>query len=75
VLEKQFTGSRAIARWAHFMFGLERNKQHEDPEQRQVTTFRVLKDRFTGRATGQTFHLKYNKNNGILREYQLSEDF
>lgn len=75
VLEKHFTGSRAIARWAHYMFGLERNKQHEDPELRQVTKFRVLKDRFTGRATGHIFHIKYNKHNGLLSEYQLSEDF
>lgn len=75
VLEKQFTGSRAIARWAHFMFGLERNKQHEDPDERQITTFRVLKDRFTGRATGQTFKLKYNKANGFLTEYNLDKEF
>lgn len=75
VLEKHFTGSRAIARWAHYMFGLERNKQHEDPELRQVTKFRVLKDRFTGRATGQIFHIKYNKATGRLSEYTLSEDF
>jgi twinkle protein len=75
VMEKHFTGSRAIARWAHYMFGLERNKQHEDPEMRQVTKFRILKDRFTGRATGHIFHMKYNKGNGLLSEYQLSEDF
>lgn len=75
VMEKHFTGSRAIARWAHYMFGLERNKQHEDPEMRQVTKFRILKDRFTGRATGHIFHMKYNSMSGTLSEYQLSEDF
>ena len=74
VLEKHFTGSRAIARWSHYMFGLERNKQHSDPIKRQTTTFRVLKDRFTGRATGIKFGLQYDQNNGILRESHLVED-
>ena len=75
VLEKHFTGSRAIARWSHYMFGLERNKQHTDPAKRQLTTFRVLKDRFTGRATGIKFGLQYNQKNGILTEsVDLMED-
>ena len=56
------------------MFGLERNKQHSDPIKRQTTTFRVLKDRFTGRATGTKFGLQYNQNNGILREAELLMD-
>jgi hypothetical protein len=34
----------------------------------------VLKDRFTGRATGIKFGLQYNQNNGILREADLIED-
>lgn len=68
VMEKHFTGSRAIARWSHYMFGLERNKQDEDPVKRQTTTFRVLKDRFTGRATAEKFGLFYNKETGILTE-------
>lgn len=75
VMEKHFTGSRAIARWSHYMFGLERNKQHSDPIKRQTTTFRVLKDRFTGRATGIKFGLQYNQKNGILTEVvELMED-
>lgn len=68
VLEKHFTGSRAIARWAHFMFGLERDKQAEDLVVRSTTTFRILKDRFTGQSTGVTFPLFYNKDNGRLTE-------
>ena len=74
VLEKHFTGSRAIARWSHYMFGLERNKQHSDPIKRQTTTFRVLKDRFTGRATGIKFGLTYNQSNGILKEAEIMEE-
>ena len=68
VMAKHFKGSRAIIYWAHFMFGLERNTQHEDPEMRQVTTFRVLKDRFTGKSTGLTFHLGYEFESGTLYE-------
>jgi twinkle protein len=70
-MEKHFTGSRSIARWSHYMFGLERNKQEEDLVKRQTTTFRVLKDRFTGRATGMKFGLLYNQKNGILSETAL----
>jgi twinkle protein len=73
VMEKHFTGSRAIARWSHYMFGLERNKQDEDPVKRQTTTFRVLKDRYTGQATAEKFGLFYTKETGILSECVLEE--
>lgn len=68
VLENQFTGSRAIARWAHYMIGLERNKQDEDEVVRRTTTVRILKDRWTGRATGMTFPLHYDVDTGRLTE-------
>lgn len=68
VMEKHFTGSRAIARWSHYMFGLERNKQAEDVGERATMTVRVLKDRRTGRATGCTFQLYYNRASGRLTE-------
>lgn len=74
VKERDFTGSRAIARWAHFLVGLERNKQHEDEEMRQVTTVRILKDRYTGQATGQTFYLKYDPKTGMMRETEPLEN-
>lgn len=73
VLEKQFTGSRAIARWAHFMIGLERNKQAEDPAERNTMTVRVLKDRYTGRATGETFRLMYEDKTGRLVEPEMMQ--
>lgn len=65
---RQFKGSRAIGYWSHFMFGLERNQQDDNEALRQVTTFRVLKDRKTGRATGQTIHLGYDSARGMLLE-------
>jgi twinkle protein len=74
VLEKHFTGSRAIARWSHYMFGLERDKQAADPVKRQTTTFRVLKDRFAGSATGEKFGLHYDRKTGYLNECPLIDE-
>lgn len=74
VLEKEFTGSRSIARWTHFMFGLERDKQDPDIERRSITTIRILKDRFTGQSTGMTSGLKYNRLTGILTECEAPAD-
>lgn len=64
VMEKHFRGSRSIAFWTHFLFGIERDKQDLEG----VTTFRVLKDRFTGDSNGVTFGLAYNKQTGLLEE-------
>lgn len=71
VLEKHFTGSRAIARWSHFMFGLERNKQAEDLTERCTTILRVLKDRMTGRAAGEIVPLFYERHTGMLIEREF----
>ena len=68
VMIRHFKGSRAIGFWAFFLFGLERNQQAEEEEERQVTTFRVLKDRYTGQSTGMTFRLAYDKDSGRLSE-------
>lgn len=75
VQAKQFRGSRAIQQWSFFMFGLERNQQHEDEELRQVTTLRCLKDRYTGQANGVTVNLKYDTDTGLMKEYQGEVDF
>ena len=63
---RHFKGSRAIGFWSYFMFGLERDQQHDDPRLRQVTTFRILKDRYTGQATGETIYLGYDGVTGLL---------
>ena len=63
---RHFKGSRAIGFWSYFMFGLERNQQAEDELERQTTTFRILKDRYTGQATGKTFPLFYDVATGRL---------
>lgn len=66
VMLRHFKGARAIGFWAHFAFGLERNPQDEDPQEAQRTTFRVLKDRYTGRSTGKTLCLDYDHTTGRL---------
>ncbi len=63
---RQFKGSRAIGFWSHFMFGLERDQQAADEDERITTTLRVLKDRYTGRATGHCLYLRYHQDTGRL---------
>jgi twinkle protein len=70
VLEKHFTGSRAIARWAHNLYGIERNKQEPD----SPTVFRILKERESGDAQGVTFGLMWDRAQGRLVECTLPED-
>lgn len=68
VMIRHFKGSRSIGYWSHFMFGLERNTQSDDPAERGTTTFRILKDRNTGNATGETIALGYDRDTGKLYE-------
>lgn len=68
VMIRHFKGSRAIGFWCHYMFGLERDQQQENEGLRKVTTLRVLKDRFTGRATGETLYFGYDNERGLLKE-------
>ncbi|PTS86459.1 DNA primase [Pseudomonas sp. HMWF032] len=68
VMIRHFKGSRAIGFWSFFMFGLERNQQDPDPVRAQTTTFRILKDRFTGQATGKVIYLSYDAQTGLLSE-------
>lgn len=66
VMIKHFKGSRAIGFWSFFMFGLERDQQNEDPAIATTTVFRILKDRFTGQATGKTINLGFHGETGRL---------
>lgn len=65
---RHFKGSRAIGFWSHFMFGMERDQQAEDDAEKHTTTFRVLKDRYTGMATGRVFLLGYDHDEGALTQ-------
>jgi twinkle protein len=75
VSSSHFRGSRAIAFWSHFMFGLERDTQAEDPDERAVSTLRCLKDRNTGRAAGMTLALRYDTSTGMLSETSVADGF
>ena len=55
------------------MFGIERNTLHDDPIERNRGLIRVLKDRFSGSATGHTVGFLYDKDTGIV--HQMDEDF
>jgi twinkle protein len=62
----QFTGSRAMIKWSHYIIGLERNTQAVDEDERNTVTCRILKDREFGN-TGY-FPIKYNKSTGDFME-------
>ena len=66
VMIRHFKGSRAIGFWSHLMIGLERNQQSENIEEATTTTIRILKDRFTGQATGKLYYMGYEVETGLL---------
>jgi len=63
----ELRGSAAIAQLSDMVIGLERNQQHPDPEIRNTTTVRVLKNRFAG-LTGACCWLGYNGDTGRMLE-------
>lgn len=60
----QLRGSAAIAQLSDMVIGLERNQQGDDPN---LTTVRVLKNRFSG-ETGEACFLRYDKGTGRISE-------
>lgn len=68
VTASQFRGSRTIMFWSHFLFGYERNQQAENEKDRNTTTMRILKDRYTGLGTGHTLQLFYDHETGRMLE-------
>ena len=74
VMIRHYKGSRAIGFWSHYIFALERNQQADSEAERQTTTFRVLKDRYTGRATGKLFYFGYDQETGLLYETNKASD-
>lgn len=60
-------GSQSIAQLSDIVIGLERNQQHEDPEIRNTTCIRILKNRYTGQ-TGPACWLRYDNQTGRLHE-------
>ena len=68
----QLRGSASIAQLSDMVLGLERNGQAEDPEERNTTHVRVLKNRFCG-VTGKASPLLYDHITGRMLEV-LEED-
>ena len=68
----QLRGSGSIAQLSDMVLGLERNGQAEDPEERNTTYVRVLKNRFCG-ITGKASPLLYDHITGRMLEV-LEED-
>lgn len=69
----QLRGSASIGQLSDMVIGLERDAQNEDPEIRNTTRIRVLKNRFSG-ITGPCCDLKYDIDTGRLTEIK-SNDF
>ena len=65
---KHFRGSRAIGQWADALWALERNQQAENATERHTSTFRILKDRYTGQSVGTTFQLYFHAKKNRLKE-------
>ncbi len=66
----QLRGSHSIAQLSDMVLGLERDQQ--DEKTKNLTTVRVLKNRFSG-ETGIASHLLYDKETGRLAE--VNPDF
>ena len=67
-----YYGSGALKQYANFCWGFERNKCAENELERNTTTIRCLKDRYTGEADGEVIKIRYNKETGRLQE--VSDD-
>ena len=60
-------GTAGLGQLANFVFGLERNGQAKDEQERNTTLIRVLKNRFSG-LTGPTSYLYFNRETGRLND-------
>jgi twinkle protein len=65
---RNFKGSSSIGFWSHVIFGLERNQQAEDTEERYTTTLRILKCRPRGSSAGEVLFIRYDPESGLYSE-------
>jgi twinkle protein len=68
----QLRGSAGIGQLADIVVGLERNGQAENMVERNVTTLRILKNRYTG-ETGPACYLVWDKPTSRLKAYTYQE--
>jgi len=64
---RDLRGSNSIAQLSNIAIALEGNRQAENPEERNMTVVRILKNRFSG-ETGIAGYLKYDSQTGRLNE-------
>jgi len=57
-----FVGGKASTQYANFTFAFERDQQGEDKD---TSYMRILKDRYSGQATGAVLTMKYDPKTGI----------
>ena len=69
----QLRGSASIAQLSDFVIGLERNGQADDPEERNTTHIRVLKNRHSG-VTGPAGAVFYDQITGRLSRSELADE-
>ena len=69
----QLRGSGSIAQLSDMVIGLERNGQADDPNERNTTYVRVLKNRFSG-LTGLACRLLYSRMTGRMNELPPEEN-
>ena len=62
-------GSGAIAQLSDMVIGLERNQQADTEDERNTTTVRILKNRFSG-ETGVVACIRYDRETGRLLEVE-----
>jgi twinkle protein len=65
-------GTQAIAQLSDAVIALERNQQADDPDERNTTVLRVLKNRYAG-LTGPAATLRYNHETGRLIDVTNTE--
>ena len=68
----QLRGSASIGQLSDMVIGLERDAQNDDPEIRNTTRVRVLKNRFAG-LTGPCCNIQYDVDTGRLKEVNLDD--
>lgn len=66
-------GTAGIGQLSNLVIGLERDGQHDDPIQRNTTTVRIVKNRFSG-LTGVACHLLYDRNTGRMTEVEAQDN-
>lgn len=73
----ELRGSQSIAQLSDIVIGMERDQQNPNEEIRNITTVRVLKNRYTG-ETGPACWLQYDKMTGRMTEVanpEIGADF